>query len=359
MNILVTGGLGFIGSHTVVELINNNYNVIILDNLSNSKIEVLDKIYSLVCNSKSYNKTMLKFYEGNILNNTDLINIFLNHNIDIVIHFAAFKSVNESIEKPLNYYKNNVTGTLNLLETCQHYCVKYFIFSSSATVYGSSKSPLYENSQIGIGITNPYGQSKYMIENILQDISKSKYNKMKIISLRYFNPVGAHPSGLLGEDPDDIPNNLMPYVIRVAIKNNLDSKLDDIYNYLSIFGDDYSTEDGTAKRDFIHVVDLADAHIAACKKIVNLENNYEFYNIGTGNGISVLEIVNTFIKINKIKLPYKIKERREGDLDIVYCNTEKANKELNWKAIKTLKDIRKDTYNFAKKLQSTPQQSHC
>tara|TARA_B100000424_G_C22943408_1_gene501940 strand:- start:189 stop:1220 length:1032 start_codon:yes stop_codon:yes gene_type:complete len=333
--ILCTGGLGFIGSHTVVELVNYGYYVLILDDLSNSEVSVLEKI-ELLCDISK-----IKFIKGNILNNQNLDLVFQNE-ISCVIHFAAFKSVNESIKYPLKYYENNITGTINLLNKCQEYNVKKFIFSSSATVYGSSKSPLNENSQIGIGITNPYGNSKYIVEQILKDLKD-----FKIINLRYFNPVGAHKSGLIGENPSDIPNNLMPFVLRVAIKNNLDPNYDDVYKQLNIFGNDYNSNDGTAVRDFIHVVDLAKAHVCAVNKVLNMESNYEIYNIGTGNGTSVLEIVNTFKKVNNIKLPYEFKPKREGDNDIVYCETTKANNELNWKAELNIEDICKDTYNFA------------
>lgn len=337
--ILCTGGLGFIGSHTVIELVNNNYNVVILDNLSNSTLDILDKLY-LLCDRNKIN-----FIKGDILNNNDLDKVF-KYNILCVIHFAAFKSVNESIEKPLKYYENNVNGTINLLKKCKEYNVSNFVFSSSATVYGNSKSPLFENSQVGIGITNPYGSSKFMIEQILKDLN---HNEFSIINLRYFNPVGAHPSGLIGENPTDIPNNLMPFVLRVAIKNNLDPDYEDVYKHLNIFGNNYDSDDGTAVRDFIHVVDLARAHVCAVNKILNTKTNYEVYNIGTGKGTSVLEIVNSFIKINKIKLPYEFQPRRQGDNDIVYCDTKKANKELNWKAELDIDDICKDTYNFALK----------
>lgn len=338
--ILVTGGLGFIGSHTVVELVNNNHEVIIVDDLSNSKLNVLDKIYKLCDKSK------ITFLENNILDIGKMEKIFEIYTINTIIHFAAFKAVAESISKPLEYYNNNVNGTIQLLKLCQKYDIKGFIFSSSATVYGNSKPPLFENSQTGIGITNPYGQSKFMVENILQDFSKS--SNTKIISLRYFNPVGAHPSGLLGDDPNGIPNNLMPYLLRVAIKNNIDQDYNDIYKYLNIFGNDYNTTDGTGVRDFIHVVDLAQAHVSACNHILNQSNNYEVYNIGTGKGTSVLELVKTFESVNNVNLPYKIKDRRPGDLDTVYCNCDKANKELLWYAKKSIENICEDSYNFVK-----------
>ena len=339
MNILLTGGLGFIGSHTVVELVNSGNNVIIYDNLSNSKMDVLNKLYSLC------NKNKIIFIRGDVLNLNELKQLN-NYKIDTVVHFAAFKSVNESIKLPLEYYQNNITGLLNLLNYCNKMNINNFIFSSSATVYGTSNSPLFESSNIGIGISNPYGQTKYMAEQILKDFSKSQ-SKFNIICLRYFNPVGAHKSGLIGEDPNDIPNNLMPYVLRVAVKNNLNSNLDDVYNYLSIFGSDYDTPDGTCQRDFIHVVDLAKAHVAAVKKIGSF-NNFEVFNVGTGKGTSVLEIVESFKNINNIKLPYVMKDRRPGDNAITFCDCKKANKMLEWKAELDINDICLDTYNFAK-----------
>ena len=263
-----------------------------------------------------------------------------------MIHFAAFKAVNESIKKPLDYYSNNISGLINVLNKCKEFNINNFIFSSSATVYGTSESPLIEASQTGFGITNPYGQTKFMAERILEDLCKSN-NNFNAICLRYFNPVGAHKSGLIGEDPNDIPNNLMPYVLRVAVKNNLNSKLDDVYSELSIFGNDYNTQDGTCQRDFIHVVDLAQAHVKSCEKIGKF-NNYEVFNIGTGKGTSVLEIVETFKQENNINLPYKFKPRREGDNPVTYCICDKANKLLEWYAKYDIKDICKDTYNFAK-----------
>jgi UDP-glucose 4-epimerase len=337
--ILITGGLGFIGSHTVVELINTlNSSIIIIDDLSNSKVDVLEKIGKLVDKSK------ITYYKLNILSE-NFKEIFEKHNIESVIHFAAFKSVNESIKEPLKYYDNNVNGTIKLLQLCELNNVKNFIFSSSATVYGSSKSPLIESSNTGFGITNPYGQSKYITEKILMDLSQS--SNLKIIILRYFNPVGAHKSGLLGENPNGIPNNLMPYILRVAIKNNLDKTLDDVYSSLKIYGNDYDTHDGTCKRDFIHVVDLALAHVAAYNNFNKMDKKLEIYNIGTGKGTSVLEMVNTFKKVNNVNVPFDFVDKRPGDIDVVYCDCEKAKNELGWVAIKTLEDICLDTYNYA------------
>ena len=337
--VLLTGGLGFIGSHTTIELLNCGYRVIIIDNLSNAKQNVLDKLNKIV------DTTHLTFIEGDILLKTDLDKI--DDNIDMIIHFAAYKSVSQSLKNPLDYYRNNISGLLNILEFAKHKKINRFIFSSSATVYGSQLSPLKETTPIGIGITNPYGRTKYMAELILKDycISNSQFN---VITLRYFNPVGAHPSGLIGEDPNDIPNNLMPYLLKVVTKNNLDSNYDSNYDNLNIFGIDYQTKDGTSERDFIHVCDLAKAHVASCNKIDTLNTNFEVFNIGTGKPTSVLKLVNTFIKTNNVKLPYNIMNRREGDIDIVFCNPEKATKLLNWSSQKTIKDICMDSYRFIK-----------
>jgi len=339
---LVTGGLGFIGSHTVVQLIDNNYNVIIIDNLSNSNIKVLDNIKK-ICNCNDKN---LIFFQFDITDLQNMEFIFRNYIINNIIHFASFKSVSESINSPLNYYKNNIISTLNLLELCCKYKVINFIFSSSATVYGTQPSPLFETSTIGIGITNPYGQTKYMIEQILKDMYKSNIYT-NIIILRYFNPVGAHISGLIGENPNGIPNNLMPYILNVAIKNNIKEDLNEIYSKLKIYGNKYNTKDGTCIRDFIHVEDLANAHI---KSIEYLEKNknikFDIFNIGTGKGTSVLEMVNTFIRTNKVIVPYEIAEIRDGDLVIVYCDTTKSNNILKWKAEKSLEDICIDSYRY-------------
>lgn len=338
---LVTGGLGFIGSHTVVQLLENNYNVIIVDNLSNSTIKVLDNI------KKICNKENLLFFELDLINLKDIEQIFINYDIENIIHFASFKSVSESIEKPLKYYNNNIISTLNLLELCSKYNTKNFIFSSSATVYGTEKSPQSETSIVGSGIINPYGRTKYMIETILQDYHKSN-NLTKIIILRYYNPVGAHLSGLIGESPNGIPNNLMPYIVNVALKNNTNNNLDDIYLKLKIFGNTYNTKDGTCIRDFIHVEDLANAHIKSIEYLNNNNNiRFDIFNIGTGNGTSVLELVNTFKKVNNVNIPYFMGEMRVGDVDIVYCDTEKSNKVLQWKATKTIEDMCKDSYNYA------------
>ena len=340
--ILVTGGLGFIGSHTCVELLNNNIKIIVIDNLSNSQIDTKQKIEKIT--NKKFD-----FFNYDLLDYNNIEDIFKKYPIDGIIHFAGFKAVSESIQKPIEYYENNIQSTINLLKLCKKYHVTKFIFSSSATVYGSQSSPLDETSESGYGITNPYGRTKYFIEEILKDVSKSS-SEMKIISLRYFNPVGAHKSGLIGEDPNEIPNNLMPFVLRVAVKNNLDETLDDHYQELKIFGGDYDTKDGTAIRDFIHVVDLANAHIKALIKLDNISkinSSYDVYNIGTGKGTTVLELVNAFKKMNDIMLPYTITDKRDGDIGIVYCNSSKANTYLDWYPEKTLYNICHDTYNFA------------
>ena len=331
--ILVTGGLGFIGSHIVVELLNNNYNVIVIDNLSNSKISVRDKI------EKITNKTF-ELFVFDICNNILLDEIFEKFNISTIIHLAGLKAVNESIKNPLLYYNKNIISTLNLLEMVDKYNIQKFIFSSSATVYGiPTEIPLFENSTVGLNITNPYVKTKYMLEEIIKDfsITNNIINKCQFVILRYFNPVGAHNSGLIGEDPNDITNNLMPYILKVATKQ---------YNKLSIYGNDYSTRDGTCMRDFIHVVDLAKAHVAS---IIynNINSNLEVFNIGTGIGTTVLELVNTFVSINNIDVLYEYAPRRQGDIESNYANVDKANNLLNWKAEKTIEDMCRDSYYFA------------
>ena len=327
MNILVTGGLGFIGSHTVVELIESGYEVIIADNLVNSKIEVLDKLYEI---------TGVKpiFYQIDVTDEDKLEEIFSSHEINGVIHFAGLKAVGESVEKPLEYYYNNVVSTMALSKMCIKYGVGKFVFSSSATVYGDQPSPLREDMELK-ETTNPYGETKAMSERILMDVAKA--NKGFAVSLlRYFNPIGAHKSGLIGEDPNGIPNNLMPYVAKVA-KGELDE--------LNVFGDDYDTIDGTGVRDYIHVVDLAKGHV---KAIENLSKGINIYNLGTGRGTSVLELVNTFIRVNNVDVPYKIVDRRPGDVAICYADPSKAERELGWKATLNLEDMVRDTWNFAK-----------
>lgn len=331
MKILVTGGTGYIGSHTCVELLKNGYEVIIIDNLCNSKKEVVDNI------EKITNKKV-QFVEGDVRDKDLLRTIFKNNKIAAVIHFAGLKAVGESVEKPLLYYQNNLDSTLNLCEIMNEFNVKKLIFSSSATVYGNPvKLPITEDMEVG-KTTNPYGTSKYFLERILSDLYISDED-WSITLLRYFNPVGAHESGLLGEDPNGIPNNLMPYIVKVAT-NEL--------KCLSIFGNDYDTPDGTGVRDYIHVVDLARGHVMAIDKILNT-TGVNIYNLGTGVGYSVLDLVNTFEKVNGIKINKKIVGRRAGDIAACYADSTKAYKELGWKAELNLEDMVKSSYNYALK----------
>ena len=328
MKILVTGGLGYIGSHTVVELLNNNYDVVVVDNLYNASLDVKDSIKKIT--GKDF-----KYYNVDCTNYNDMEEIFKKEDINAVIHFAGYKAVGESVEKPIMYYRNNLDSTLTLLELMKKYNVKKFIFSSSATVYGTpEKLPLTEDCKTG-DATNPYGETKIMIERILTDVYKSD-NSMSIILLRYFNPIGSHKSYLLGENPNGIPNNLMPYIVRVA-----DGELD----HLSIFGDDYDTPDGTGVRDYIHVVDLTKGHIKALEK-AGKGPGLNIYNLGTGYGYSVLDIVKTFEKVNNVKVPYVITQRRAGDIAACYADPSKAEKELGWKAEYTLDDMCLDSYQY-------------
>ena len=328
-NIFVTGCSGYIGSHTCVELLENGYNVIGLDNFSNSKPVVLDKIFEIT-------GKRIKFYEGNMLDKDILNKIFSENTIDAVIDFAAFKSVGDSTKKPIEYYINNVSSVLTLLDVMKEYNVKNLIFSSSATVYGESKiMPITEECKIG-NTTNPYGTSKLYVEGILQDLYTSD-NSWNICIFRYFNPVGAHKSSLIGEDPTGIPANLMPFISKVAIGE---------IDCLNVFGNDYDTEDGTGVRDYIHIMDLAKAHINGLKKLENDKNGMHIYNLGTGKGVSVLEMIKTFEKVNNVKINYKITERRPGDIAVCYADPTKAFKELNWKAIYNLEDMCRDAYNY-------------
>ena len=330
MRILVTGGMGYIGSHTVVELLNNSDEVIIIDNLVNSSEKVLENIRQIT-------KKDAKFYNFDLRNKHLLQAVFSENQIDAVIHFAGFKAVGESVEKPIKYYDNNIMSTLVLCEVMSEYNVKKMVFSSSATVYGSPKSlPIKEDFELST--TNPYGSSKLMIENILTDLQKSD-DEWAIVLLRYFNPVGAHASGLIGEDPKGIPNNLMPYIAKVAIGE---------LECLNVFGDDYDTHDGTGVRDYIHVVDLALGHLKALGKIKN-DSGLFIYNLGTGQGYSVLDMVKSFECVNNVKVQYKIAPRRLGDVASCYADPSKAERELNWVAKRGIDEICKDAWNFIKK----------
>ncbi len=330
MKVLVTGGLGYIGSHTCVELINNGYDVVVVDNLSNSKIEVKDKIEKITGKK-------IVFYQIDVCDKKKLREVFEDNKIDEVIHFAGYKAVGESVKKPLMYFRNNFDSTITLLELMNEYNVKKLVFSSSATVYGVPESlPLKEDAKLGV--TNPYGRTKLYIEGMLSDLYNSD-NSWSIIALRYFNPVGAHSSGLIGEDPNGIPNNLMPYIVKVANKE---------LPYLNIFGDDYDTKDGTGVRDYIHVVDLANGHVKALEYIEK-NTGIEYINLGTGHGYSVLEMVNRFSKVNNIDVPYKIAPRRDGDVAECYADSSYANKKLNWEAKLGLDDMVKSAYQYVKK----------
>lgn len=328
MAVLVTGGAGYIGSHTSVELLNSGKDIVILDNFYNSCAKVLDRI-------KELSGREFAFEECDIRDRDGLNKVFEKYDIDSVIHFAGLKAVGESCEKPLLYYENNISGTVTLLEVMAEHGCKNIVFSSSATVYGENNiSPLNETMKTG-GTTNPYGTTKYFIEQILTDTAKAD-SDWSVCILRYFNPIGAHESGRIGENPNGIPNNLMPYITQVAEGKR---------EFLSVFGDDYDTPDGTGVRDYIHVVDLAKGHIKALDKIMN-EKGVCIYNLGTGTGYSVLDVVKAFEKASGVKVPYKIVDRRPGDLATCYSNPEKAEKELGWKAEKDLNDMCADSYRW-------------
>lgn len=330
MNVLVTGGTGYIGSHVVTELLNQGHKVVIIDSLVNSKVSVLDSIENLAGKKPI-------FYHENLINFGTIEKIFKDHKFDLIIHFAGLKSVSESVEKPIMYYQQNLTGTINLLKCMQEFKVKKIIFSSSATVYGAThEGECIETMPTGQEITNPYGKTKYMIEEILKDVCTSD-PEFSAVALRYFNPVGNHESGLLGEDPNGIPNNLMPYIMKVA-----SGELEE----LSIYGDDYDTPDGTCHRDFIHVVDLANGHLAAIKALE--APGFKTYNLGTGTPTSVLEMVETFEKISGKPLPHKFIERRPGDLAEIWANPSKAARELNWHTNLTIEDAMRDALTFLK-----------
>ncbi|TPV38808.1 UDP-glucose 4-epimerase GalE [Bacillus dicomae] len=327
MAILITGGAGYIGSHTCIELLNNNYKIIVVDNLSNSSIESLNRV-------KEITGKQFEFYKESVLNREKMNEIFLGNNIEAVIHFAGFKAVGESTEIPLTYYYNNIISTIILCDVMQKHNVKKFIFSSSATVYGIPKtSPITE--EFPLSVTNPYGQTKLMIEQMMRDVAKAD-NEWSIALLRYFNPFGAHKSGRIGEDPHGIPNNLMPYVTQVAV-----GKLKE----LNIFGNDYPTKDGTGVRDYIHVVDLAKGHVKALEKVLET-NGIEAYNLGTGKGYSVLEMVKAFEKVSGKKIPYKVIGRRPGDVAICFADVSKAKKELGWEAEYGLEEMCADSWRW-------------
>ncbi|PXX81075.1 UDP-glucose 4-epimerase GalE [Dielma fastidiosa] len=330
MKILVTGGTGYIGSHTCVELLNAGYEVVIIDNLYNSKLEVVDKIEQLT-NKK------FAFYENDVCDEEAVRRIFTDHKIDAVIHFAGYKAVGESVAKPLMYYQNNLDSTIVLCKVMNEFNCKRIVFSSSATVYGDPASlPIKED--FTLSTTNPYGTTKLFIERILTDLQYAD-KEWSVGLLRYFNPIGAHESGLLGESPNDIPNNLMPYIVKVANKE---------LPHLNVFGDDYNTPDGTGVRDYIHVVDLALGHIKAVEKIAQ-GSGVKIYNLGTGNGFSVLDLVKTFARVNNIEVPYKITDRRPGDIAACYADPTKAKEELGWSAQKGIEEMCRDAWNFVQK----------
>ena len=328
MSILVTGGAGYIGSHTVIELVNAGYDVVVVDNLCNSSKESMKRVEEITGKA-------VKFYEVDILDKEGLTKVFENESIDSVIHFAGLKAVGESVAKPWLYYNNNITGTLVLLDVMNEFNVKNIVFSSSATVYGSpAEIPITENCPKG-EITNPYGQTKSMIEQILTDIYKAD-TEWNIILLRYFNPIGAHKSGRIGENPNGIPNNLMPYITQVAVGR---------LKCLGVFGNDYPTPDGTGVRDYIHVVDLALGHVKAIEKI-STNPGLKVYNLGTGKGYSVLDIVKNFEKASGVKIPYEIKPRRAGDIAECYADASKAKEELGWEAQYGILEMCEDSWRW-------------
>lgn len=326
--ILLTGGTGYIGSHTAVELIENGYQTIIVDNLSNSSADVIERIESI---------TGVKpiFYEMDVAS-PELEQIFQKHQIDAVIHFAGFKAVGESVAKPLMYYNNNLNASINLIKIMQKYNVRQLIFSSTATVYGTCPAPYSETDQTGIGITNPYSHTKHMIEQIMRDVCVAD-PEFHVVSLRYFNPIGAHSSGLIGENPKDIPNNLLPFVLKVA-----NGELPEV----RVFGNDYDTPDGTGIRDYIHVVDLAKGHLAALNETAN---GFVAYNLGTGKGSSVFDIIHAVETACGHSIPYKITERRPGDIAVIVANPQKAEQVFGWRADLTIDQSCKDSWNWTVK----------
>jgi UDP-glucose 4-epimerase len=329
MSILVTGGAGYIGSHTCVELLQAGYDLVVIDNFSNSKMDSLNRVKELTGKD-------VTFYEVDLLNRDDVDKIFNQHSIEAVIHFAGLKAVGESVSLPLRYYHNNITGTLVLCDVMKQYGVKNLVFSSSATVYGMPETgPISED--FPLGATNPYGRTKLMIEEILRDVYVADEG-WSIALLRYFNPIGAHESGRIGEDPNGIPNNLMPFITQVAV-----GKL----KQLSVFGNDYPTIDGSGVRDYIHVVDLAHGHLKALEKVMS-SNGVEAYNLGTGTGYSVLEIVNAFEKASGVQIPYQIVDRRPGDIAVCYADATKAKNELGWVATRGIEEMCRDSWKWQK-----------
>lgn len=330
MNILVTGGAGYIGSHTVIKLVSSGHSVVVVDNLVNSSLESLHRVEKILGKK-------IPFYEADLCDQAALDIIFSANKFDIVVHFAGLKSVGESVQKPIFYYRNNLGSTLSLLESMHKYDVKKLVFSSSATVYGTPQNlPLNESSPIGINLTNPYGKTKYFIEEILQD-SANADSTLQISILRYFNPIGAHSSGLIGEDPSGPPNNLMPFISQVAVGRR---------DKLMIFGDDYDTADGTGVRDYIHVDDLASGHAAA---VAHLKPGIATYNLGTGKGTSVFELIDAFELVTGKKVPYEIMARRPGDIASCYADVSKAQRDLGWKAKKTIEDACRDSWLWQSK----------
>jgi len=332
MSILITGGAGYIGTHTCTELLNKGEDLVVVDNFYNSTIQAIENV-------KKITGKDLKFYEANILDRESLVKIFEENNIESVIHFAGLKAVGESVQKPIEYYINNVSGSLVLFDVMKQFNCKSIVFSSSATVYGNPEiCPITED--MPLSTTNPYGTSKLYIEQILRDIYVSD-NTWSISLLRYFNPIGAHTSGLLGEVPSGIPNNIMPYISRVASK-----KLEK----LNVFGDDYNTPDGTGVRDYIHVVDLASGHLNALDKLRKEQSGIFTYNLGTGNGYSVLDLIKTFERVNNVSVPYEIIGRRPGDIATCYAEPIKAENEIGFKTVRNLEDMCRDTWNFEQNL---------
>ena len=329
MRILVAGGAGYIGSHTCLVLLEAGHDVVVADNLCNSKTESLHRVEALT-------GKQIIFYEADVTDETAVEKIFREQEIDGVIHFAGLKAVGESVEQPIRYYHNNVVSTLTLCKVMQRHGVNKFVFSSSATVYGENEIPFVETMSL-LPTTNPYGETKVMSERILQDVANVNPD-WSVALLRYFNPIGAHESGRIGEDPQGIPNNLMPYVTQVASGKR---------EYLRVWGDDYPTVDGTGVRDYIHVMDLAEGHVRAIEKL-NEEKGVLIYNLGTGHGVSVLELVHAFEKANDLTIPYQVFERRAGDIAEFYADASKAEKELGWKAERTIEDMCRDAWNWQK-----------